>query len=193
MWLFHRKNESREEFDSEFSLFEESVEVESDSMEDQYMRIASLITNQDERVLNLIEILFNFSDDFENDIQVDEEESFFEDEEKDYWQLLLELLERELYLVRMYWSDTPTTVFNKLQQLSSLENFDFNREDTPTGFDSTSSYLDFQAKNFLSIGKILCCIELDEDNSVLFCISSDCLLVFSQLMDEIEQPWRQIL
>lgn len=193
MWLFHRKNQSREEFDSEFSLFEESVEVESDSMEDQYQRIASLITNQDERVLNLIEMLFNFSDDFENDIQTDEEESFFEDEEKDYWQLLLELLEKELYLVRMYWSDTPVTVFNKLQQLSSLENFDFNREDTPTGFDSTSSYLDFQAKMFLSIGKNLCCIELDEDNSVLFCISSDCLLAFSQLMDEIEQPWRQIL
>ena len=198
MWLFNRKNRHKDEFEMEETYFNESVEVDSDSDEEDYHQIADIITGHNERIRELLESYFDNPDLLIEELREDDEDwndefaDLLEQAQDDYWLLMLLTLEKEAYATQIYWRDSASTLASKLPRLKLLKGIALQELQTCSFDCLVSEYLECTAAKLQKAGIVLGTIELDDENVLIFSVLERRVERLNKLMNNVEKTWKQI-
>lgn len=198
MWLFNRKNRHKDEFEMEETYFNESVEVDSDSDEEDYHQIADIITGHSERIRELLESYFDNPDLLIEELREDDEDwndefaDLLEQAQDDYWLLTLLTLEKEAYATQIYWRDNASTLASKLPKLKLLKGIVQQGLQACSVECSVSEYLECVSAKLQQVGIALGTIELDDENVLIFSILERRVERLNNLMNNVEKSWKQI-
>lgn len=198
MWLFNRKSRRKDEFELEETLDSETVEVDSDSDEDCYLKISEIITEHNQTVKGLLENYFEdprlLLEEFQEDCDEWNEDSELLHEEllDDYWLILLLTLEKESYAKRIYWRDNVETVMKNLKQLKQLKEISLDERLSHCNYQSLAEFLECISMELQKLEIIIGTFELDDENVLLFSMMEKRMGKFNKLVNTIEKSWKQI-